>query len=143
MSTQLTADTNFISVGDYRLASFPINSGVTPYVGSFVYLNAGKIAPVAAGIGGSAGTTGVRVIGQVSSTGTAVQTLEGVAQVRYNGVFEANILSGQTLVAGTIVYLDGDNQLTNTVNGNTVAGIYMGNSPAGNGLVAHNLGQAV
>jgi hypothetical protein len=132
MATQLKSDANFVSKGEYRLQNYPTASAVL--VGSFVKLSNGKLAPITS-------SDSALCIGQVAAVGTAVLASEGTATVRYNGVFEANIASGSTLVSGDVAYLTCDNAVGNYsyVGTGSIAGIYLGLSQNGNALVKHSI----
>jgi len=133
-ASMLTADFNSVSQGVYRLAGFPLvdpASGSVPFVGSFVYLDAsGNLNAIS----GST-TASALCIGQVCAMNTAMLAAENIAIVRYNGVFEANFLSGASLVNGANAYLASDNQVTHTT-GSVLLGVYIGTSPDGNALVS-------
>ncbi len=132
--TNLTADANFVSKGEYRIQYYPLASAVTPFVGGFAYLDSsGNLNPIPINTG--ADNSALRVIGQICAANTAILASESGVAVRFNGVFEANILSGQTMVPGALCYLTSDNQLTTVSTNNPKAGIYIGASPTGNGLV--------
>ena len=137
MATQLTADTNFVSQGDYRLAAYPLSTTAS-FVGSYAYLSdTGLLTPVSATT-----TTSSLVIGQVVAQGTAILANENKAVVRYNGVFEANFgTAAAGFVAGTTVYLSTDNTISTGSSGANFpkAGIYLGLSQNGNALVKHDI----
>lgn len=137
--TNLTADANFVEKGEYRLQIYPLAVAVTPYVGGYVYLDgSGNLNPIPAN-NGSTDNSALRCCGQVTAANTAILTSEGKAVVRFDGIFEVNILAGQTLVAGTLVYFTSDNQVTNTSSLNPKAGIFIELSPAGNAMIKSSL----
>ena len=133
--TLLTADANYVAKGPNALQTYPLASGYTPYIGQWTYLDSsGNLNPVPVN-DGSTDNSALRVIGQVYACGTALLAAAGEATVRYNGVFEVGILSGQTFVSGVLAYLTDDHEITTTSTHNPKAGVFIAKSPAGNALV--------
>jgi len=116
----LTADANFQSQGNYTILTVP--SSGTFFRGSFLYANSGT-ANVVQVNNGSTDNSAVRVIGQAITASTDSVLGSTKVNIRTNGIFQANILSGQTLAVGAIAYLTDDNELTTTSALNPKAGI--------------------
>ena len=119
--TLLTADANLTTQGDYRILTF--KSSGTFYRGSLMMESSGTAIAVPANNGSTDYHT-YRVIGQAITASTDTVLGSTKVNVRTDGVFQMNILSGDTLTVGALCYATSDNEAASTVNtNNPVAGI--------------------
>lgn len=124
--TQLTADANFAQRGDARIIGLLTPDPVVSHIrrGSIVMFDSnGKIVPVPEN-DGATNNADKRVAGQaIESTLDPLFDVNAGLNVRTDTEVQLNILAGQTIKVGTLVYMTSDNEITNTAALNPKAGI--------------------